>query len=152
MWCSIAKCLSCLSVCKQIQILNFFVPAPSGPPSNVTAIPLDSKSILVRWEPPLPALQNGAILGYRITCSLQSPDLHPIGNSSSSSLVAFDEKWSQQAEVKGLKPNAHYRIAVKAYNAAGIGPESPFITVYTPEGGENKLFLNRGRDMHTNMP
>lgn len=101
--------------------------APSGPPLNVSVISTSSRALLVNWEPPLPSLQNGAILGYHVIISLAAS--YDVGK-------VIDEKWDHQAEVNELKPNSRYRVAVRAYNIAGIGPESPFIFISTPEGGE----------------
>ena len=90
--------------------------------------------MLVRWDPPNPSLQHGAILGYHVFASLQ-PNNHPGTNNT----LIVDEKWSQQTELGSLKPNSQYRISIRAYNSAGMGPESPFVYVHTPEGGMCKV-------------
>jgi hypothetical protein len=54
----------------------------------------------------------------------------------SNSTLVIDEKWGHQTEISDLKPNSRYHICVRAYNIAGMGPESPFISISTPEGGE----------------
>jgi receptor-type tyrosine-protein phosphatase Q len=43
--------------------------APDGVPTNVTAIPLTSTSILLTWSPPLMIEQNGLIRNYKVSVS-----------------------------------------------------------------------------------
>jgi len=111
--------------------------APSGPPLNISALPVNSKSVVVRWDPPNPSLQHGSILGYHVFASLQ-PSTNQAGTNNS---LVVDEKWSQQTELGALKPNSQYRISIRAYNSVGMGPESPFVHVHTPEGGEQGWLL-----------
>lgn len=112
--------------------------APSGPPTNISALPVTPKSIIVRWEAPEVAFQHGSILGYQVICVLQNV----ISGHSGNKTVILDQKWEQQAEVPGLRPNAPYRISVRAYNSAGMGPESPYIFIQTPEGAPDSPPLN----------
>ncbi|CAG7820270.1 unnamed protein product, partial [Allacma fusca] len=117
--------------------------APSGPPLNISALPVSSKSVVVRWEPPHLSLQHGAILGYQVFVTLLHGTMltgpkgsagNNIAQNGPNNTLVVDEKWSQQTEVHGLRPNAQYKITVRAYNSAGMGPESPFVGVHTPEG------------------
>ncbi|XP_035702797.1 Down syndrome cell adhesion molecule-like protein Dscam2 isoform X2 [Folsomia candida] len=112
--------------------------APSGPPLNVTAIHTSSRTILVQWEQPHPNLINGVILGYHVLVS-PVPITSTLSNSSSK---LIDEKWGYQTEVNELRPNSRYRISIRAYNSAGVGPESPFISVTTPEGAPESPPVN----------
>jgi len=108
--------------------------APSGEPRNVSAIPLGPNVIIVKWEPPDLALQNGEILGYEITATIQS---YSSGRSNKhKNLTVFvDQTGKMQAELKERVPNSQYKIWVKAYNSAGVGPASPYLFIHTPEGG-----------------
>ena len=50
-----------------INLMSFAV--PSGPPTNIQAIPLTSFSIKITWDPPHPSERNGQIIGYNIEVS-----------------------------------------------------------------------------------
>jgi len=108
--------------------------APSGEPLKVTAVSVGPTAIVVKWEPPELAKQHGEILGYQITATIQS---YAMGDSSKKRNVTtvVDQKWELRAELKDLVPNSQYKITVKAYNSAGMGPASPSLYIQTPEGG-----------------
>ncbi|ODM92162.1 Down syndrome cell adhesion molecule-like protein Dscam2 [Orchesella cincta] len=117
--------------------------APSGSPTNVSGIPIGPRVVLVKWEPPDVSLQHGEILGYQVTANLQSP-LGLGTNQKGNEQVIIDQKWGLQAELKELLPNSQYKISVKAYNSAGMGPLSPFLFIQTPEGAPDSPPIHLG--------
>ncbi|CAL8129113.1 unnamed protein product [Orchesella dallaii] len=109
----------------QVLIILTLAEAPSGSPRNVSGVTLGPKTVIIQWEPPDPASQNGEILGYQIIADL---------NHATHKTITVDEKWELQAKLKDLIPNSQYRISIKAFNVAGIGPPSLPIYIQTPEG------------------
>ena len=61
--------------------------APSAPPSNVTAIPLNSSSVKISWQPPPPLDRNGPIIGYFLELIPSDKDGKISHNLSTSDLV-----------------------------------------------------------------
>ena len=58
-------CIHTLSV---YLMISFFVKkVPTGPPLNIMAVSINSKSILLSWEAPRVDLQNGIIRAYNIS-------------------------------------------------------------------------------------
>lgn len=52
-----------------LLLCNFTVP---GEPRKVRVEAINSTSLFVEWEPPLPKEQNGLIRGYQVCISLRS--------------------------------------------------------------------------------
>ncbi|CAL8129128.1 unnamed protein product [Orchesella dallaii] len=118
--------------------------APSGPPKNISAFPSSPKTAVIKWDPPEQNQQHGEILGYQVIATLQpnlvlAPMRNPNGMiighpQRKNDTIVKDVQWELQTELKNLKPNSQYKISVRAYNSAGIGPVSPIIFIQTPEG------------------
>lgn len=103
---------------------------PSGPPLNVSAVPIGPKSILVKWVPPDNGMQHGTIQGYQVSALLVQPVPKYLRNKT----VVVDVKLSEQTELNDLRPNSQYRVSVSSYNSAGMGPDSSFMFIQIPEG------------------
>ncbi|XP_019848636.1 PREDICTED: phosphatidylinositol phosphatase PTPRQ-like [Amphimedon queenslandica] len=88
--------------------------APSGSPSNVTGLPLNSTAIQVSWDPPHLHLQNGIIKSYTIILL----ELR----TNTSQLLSQNSLYTTVI-IGGLHPYYDYRISVAAYTV-GVGPTS----------------------------
>jgi hypothetical protein len=97
--------------------------APTGPPNNLQATPINSTAVNVTWEPPTPDDQNGVIAIYTITYSSQSAMESGSTNTSDTMVI-----------LSGLEEFREYNITVTASTTVGSGPERS-VTVMTPESG-----------------
>ncbi|KAJ8687397.1 hypothetical protein QAD02_023191 [Eretmocerus hayati] len=105
---------------------------PTGEPQQVTAEPISSTEVQLKWKPPQANMQNGELLGYKIFYLVtdspqelekkQEEEIEVVPASYSSHSLVFLDKFTQ------------YRIQVLAFNPAGDGPRSPPITVRTKQG------------------
>jgi len=111
-----------------------------GPPSNISAVPSNSRSIIINWS--YPEHPEGIIRGYLVQVSLflnfsatdlsfqQNITLEPANNRSRVSTTA-----------ERLAPYSGYYIKVQAYayedepNNTRYGAEAVLGPVYTPEAG-----------------
>ncbi|TRY86401.1 hypothetical protein DNTS_025358, partial [Danionella cerebrum] len=80
---------------------------PSAPPQNVTVDVLNSKSLIVRWQPPSADAQNGEIMGYKIRY--------------------------RKGSRKRLQRGTEYMLRVSAFTVNGTGPASEWISAETFE-------------------
>ena len=86
---------------------------------------VNSSTVLITWQPPPLDDQNGIIISYVITISLEVNDTVPQQYITSSLNVM----------VVGLHPFSTYVVAVAAETGVGRGPFSGF-TIRTPEDGK----------------
>ncbi|XP_061427038.1 LOW QUALITY PROTEIN: neogenin-like [Lethenteron reissneri] len=96
---------------------------PSAPPQNVTVEVLNSKAILVRWQPPPPSAHNGVIVGYRIRH-------RKTGRRSEAEVTESSQLWHQLA---GLERGTEYSFKVSALTVNGTGPSSDWVSSETFE-------------------
>ena len=90
---------------------------PEGPPTNVVAEAVDTRSILLSWEPPDPDLRNGIIGSYRITYS-------PVADSTNTRFITTGD--TQELITVGITPNTSFSFIVAARTAVGgFGQNSP---------------------------
>ncbi|XP_036356590.1 protein sidekick-2-like isoform X5 [Octopus sinensis] len=112
---------------------------PTAPPTNVTALAINSTVIEVKWKPPLSSQIFGLLLGYHIIA-------RPIDKESGAETVSVQitvnsEKrygW-QEGYIGNLEKFANYRLTVDSYTLKGSGPESVPITVRTLEDFPDKV-------------
>ncbi|KAK1797983.1 hypothetical protein P4O66_000501 [Electrophorus voltai] len=95
---------------------------PSLPPQNLTVEVLNSKSFMVRWQPPPAEAQNGEITGYKIRYR-KSP------RKSEVSEITAGNQLSQLIE--GLQRGTEYAVRVSAMTVNGTGPATDWITTET---------------------
>ncbi|XP_076879848.1 neogenin 1a isoform X3 [Brachyhypopomus gauderio] len=95
---------------------------PSSPPQNLTVEVLNSKSFMVRWQPPPAEAQNGEIAGYKIRYR-KSP------RKSEVSEITSGNQLSQLIE--GLQRGTEYTVRVSAMTVNGTGPATDWITTET---------------------
>ena len=101
----------------------FYNIAPTQPPQNVSAIVLNSTSVLISWYPPPPNQQNGPIRSYTlvyIATSLTDTGSIPLETevhidvSESYPLISFS-----QMRLDNLRPFTNYTVIIFAMNDAG---------------------------------
>ena len=99
--------------------------APTGPPLNVDATPVNSTSVTISWNPPALENQNGVITGYviNLTLTVGSGDISQYSSSSDNITVG------------SLHPFTTYDFTVAAQTSVGTGPYTTSSTVMTPEDG-----------------
>lgn len=111
----------------------FLQSVPGAPPQDVQATTLSSTSLLIEWEAPPEARQNGDITSYKVNylkiarddedVATQTQMMQEVGpNDRSCNLINLD-KWTR------------YEITVLATTVVGDGPASMPIRVQTDEDG-----------------
>ena len=98
--------------------------APTGPPLDVDATPVNSTSVTISWNPPAAENQNGVITGYMI-------NLTRVGSEGISQYSSS----SDNITVGSLHPFTTYAYTVAAQTSVGTGPHTTSSTVMTPEDG-----------------
>lgn len=98
---------------------------PSSSPQNYTIEAIDSRTILLAWNPPNIEDQNGIIRQYlaRIVETETETEIQVATNQTSS------------LNVTGLHPHYTYQVSIAAVTI-GVGPFTEAKTVRTPEDGE----------------
>ncbi|XP_026175884.1 neogenin 1a isoform X6 [Mastacembelus armatus] len=97
---------------------------PSAPPQNLTLEVQNSKSIMLRWQPPPLNGQNGEITGYKIRYrkgSRRSEAAETTGGTQLSKLI------------DGLERGTEYSFRVSAMTVNGTGPATEWTTAETFE-------------------
>ena len=93
--------------------MTLITTAPTGPPLNVTASPLNSREMRFAWLPPVATMRNGYITNYTLNCSITATGMGQI-----------NETFSPQASyvLSEFRPGTQYTCQVVAINSAGSGP------------------------------
>ena len=104
-----------------------FSAVPSGTPQSIQAQPIDSRSLLLAWEPPLAEEQNGVIQGYLINISVAETGDEFQHQSTNTTLI-----------VKDLHPHYTYSLVISAVTV-GPGPYSEVYTIQMPEDGTSLI-------------
>ncbi|XP_029000771.1 neogenin 1a isoform X3 [Betta splendens] len=97
---------------------------PSAPPQNLTLEVQNSKSILLRWQPPPLNGQNGEITGYKIRYrkgSRRSEAAETTGGTQLNKLI------------DALERGTEYSFRVSATTVNGTGPATEWVTAETFE-------------------
>ncbi|XP_059393315.1 neogenin 1a isoform X9 [Carassius carassius] len=97
---------------------------PSAPPQNMTVDVLNSKSIMVRWQPPPADAQNGEITGYKIRYRKGTRKSEAAEITSGSQLYQL---------IDGLQRGTEYMLRVSAMTVNGTGPATDWATSETFE-------------------
>ncbi|XP_072144764.1 cell adhesion molecule Dscam1-like isoform X3 [Dermacentor andersoni] len=92
---------------------------PSGAPTDVMAESRGPTLLRIKWKAPPKEQWNGHLLGYYIGYRSRTSE-EPY--SYQSTLVT--DQLEEEHLLSGLKRATEYSIVVKAYNAAGSGPDS----------------------------
>ena len=97
--------------------------APTAPPENLIATPLDSKTLRITWQPPVEEERNGIIRRYVINITeLNSGNEYQLENAST------------EITVQDLHPFYRYSYSVAAETVA-LGPFTPSSIIEMPEDG-----------------
>ena len=90
-------------------------PAPSAPPSSVSASEVTSSSITVQWGPVDCARRNGDITGYSVRYG-------EVGSAEGERTLQIVERdVDRRATISGLTLSTEYTVSVAAINSAGTG-------------------------------
>jgi len=104
-----------------LHIIKYIFLEPSGPPRNVNASVMDSRTIVITWEPPLASMQNSIIQNYTVAVLEQQ-------TSSRFTLVST----GVAITVSNLHPAYDYIVQVAAVTVR-TGPFSEMVTTTTLE-------------------
>ncbi|XP_072528376.1 neogenin isoform X8 [Salminus brasiliensis] len=96
---------------------------PSAAPQNLSLEVQNSKSILVRWQPPPPGTQNGELTGYKIR--------YRKGGRKGEAAEIMTTQLSQL--IDGLERGTEYSFRVSAITINGSGPATEWLTTETFE-------------------
>ena len=94
---------------------------PSSAPMGLEANPLDSRTLLLSWSPPLQADRNGVIRMYYVNLT----------EEETGKMFHFETELTTLTQTS-LHPHYHYSCVVAAYTV-GVGPYSSSLTVQMPE-------------------
>ncbi|XP_066557851.1 neogenin isoform X2 [Amia ocellicauda] len=97
---------------------------PSAAPQNLTLEVLNSKSIMVRWQPPPPGTQNGEITGYKIRYRKVVRKSEIVESTIGAQLFQL---------IEGLERGTEYTVRVAAITVNGTGPPTEWGTAETFE-------------------
>ncbi|XP_036074247.1 neogenin isoform X3 [Rousettus aegyptiacus] len=98
---------------------------PSAAPQNLSVEVRNSKSVMIHWQPPPPATQNGQITGYRIRYRKASRK----GDVTEISVTGG--QLSQLIE--GLDRGSEYNFRIAAVTVNGTGPATDWLSAETFE-------------------
>ncbi|XP_026334254.2 neogenin isoform X7 [Ursus arctos] len=98
---------------------------PSAAPQNLSLEVRNSKSIVIHWQPPPPATQNGQITGYKIRYRKASR------KSDVTETLVTGTQLSQLIE--GLDRGTEYNFRVAALTVNGTGPATDWLSAETFE-------------------
>ncbi|XP_058429807.1 neogenin isoform X3 [Marmota monax] len=98
---------------------------PSAAPQNLSLEVRNSKSIVIHWQPPSPATQNGQITGYKIRYRKASR------KSDVTETLVTGTQLSQLIE--GLDRGTEYNFRVAALTVNGTGPATDWLSAETFE-------------------
>ncbi|KAL5282509.1 hypothetical protein ACFFRR_005558 [Megaselia abdita] len=102
---------------------------PAGPPLEVSARPISSTEIFVKWKAPLLELRHGDIQGYNIGYSSSSgPTLYNF-----TSITGDMDDGNGEIILTNLEKFTKYNLIVQAFNEVGPGPLSDPIIIQTME-------------------
>ncbi|KAM9461509.1 neogenin 1a isoform 4-T4 [Clarias gariepinus] len=97
---------------------------PSAAPQNMTVEVLNSKSIMVRWQPPPADAQNGEIVDYKIRYKKGTRKSEPLEMTTVNQLSKL---------IDGLQRGTEYSVRVAAITVNGSGPATDWSTAETFE-------------------
>jgi len=97
--------------------------APTAPPEDLLAVSLDSRTLLISWQPPAEEDRNGIIRRY-------------VTNVTELDTGTNFEMESTNTEItlQNLHPFYQYSCSVAAETVA-LGPSTPVLTIEMPEDG-----------------
>ncbi|XP_057399226.1 neogenin isoform X5 [Balaenoptera acutorostrata] len=112
-------------VSTQDVAVRTFSDVPSAAPQNLSLEVRNSKNIVIHWQPPPPATQNGQITGYKVRYRKASR------KSDVTETLVTGTQLSQLIE--GLDRGTEYNFRVAALTINGTGPATDWLSAETFE-------------------
>ncbi|XP_055392907.1 neogenin isoform X5 [Bubalus kerabau] len=112
-------------VSTQDVAVRTFSDVPSAAPQNLSLEVRNSKSIVIHWQPPPPAAQNGQITGYKVRYRKASR------KSDVTETLVSGTQLSQLIE--GLDRGTEYNFRVASLTVNGTGPATDWLSAETFE-------------------
>ena len=104
-----------------------FPVVPTGAPENLTVTALNSSTVQVTWDPPLPHTQNGPITEYvLLIAGIDSDEEYELHSGSGLNVL----------DVASLHPFYTYTYTIAAVGI-GAGPYSPALSFQMPDEGKH---------------
>ena len=122
----VGKRYSYYSLITNLCCFPSYTSAPTGPPLSLAVQSVNSTSLLLSWEPPSLAHQNGATLNYTLIC------IPPAESSLPPVISVFTTAGART--LSGLAPATLYSCSLCATNLYGNGPPAN-ISAMTEDGG-----------------
>lgn len=97
---------------------------PTGPAQEVNVSVISFEEVVIRWEAPESADQNGVIIDYLVNITIVSTGQSFARTTTTTSL-----------SLNGLQPFTSYVCQVAARTQVGLGPFSTFVSFLTDETG-----------------
>ena len=114
-WCNLPLSSWCLPT----------LPAPTGPPLNISHSSPTPSTLILTWSPPDPSYRNGVVRGYLVV----------ISEMETSRLLYFNTS-TPPLSIPSLHPFYTYNCSVSAYTVGLPGPYSPPYLVRMPQSGK----------------
>ncbi|XP_064170044.1 neogenin-like isoform X6 [Anguilla rostrata] len=105
-------------------VVHTFSDVPSAPPQNLTLEVHNSKSVMVRWQPPPPGTHNGEITGYKIRYRKGVRKSEGMETTSGTQLFKL---------IDGLERGTEYTFRVSGMTVNGSGPGTEWAAAETFE-------------------
>ncbi|XP_059953019.1 neogenin isoform X4 [Mesoplodon densirostris] len=112
-------------VSTQDVAVRTFSDVPSAAPQNLSLEVRNSKSIVIHWQPPPPATQNGQVTGYKVRYRKASR------KSDVTETLVTGTQLSELIE--GLDRGTEYNFRVAALTVNGTGPATDWLSAETFE-------------------
>ncbi|KAK3558804.1 hypothetical protein QTP86_028759, partial [Hemibagrus guttatus] len=96
---------------------------PGAAPQNISLEVQNSRSIMVRWQPPPPGTQNGELTGYKIR-------YRKAGRKGDAAEIVTNQLFQL---IDGLERGTEYSFRLSAITVNGSGPATEWISVETFE-------------------
>lgn len=123
-----------------------FSDVPSAPPINIRFETPNTRTIVVRWEPPIPQHRNGEITGYKIRYKTKRK-----GSKGNVSVVTGETRMHRIS----VEPGTYYTFRLAAMTQNGTGVFSDWLGVEVPPeereesqiaGAPSELRVHAGHD------
>ncbi|KAI1904386.1 hypothetical protein AGOR_G00005110 [Albula goreensis] len=105
-------------------VVQTYSDVPSAPPQNLTLEVRNSKSVMIRWQPPPPGTHNGEITGYKIRYRKGVRKSEAAETTGGTQLFQL---------IDGLERGTEYTFRVSAITINGTGPATEWASAETFE-------------------
>ncbi len=126
---------------QQLPCLTYSLAAPDSSPEELRSVEMTSRSAVLTWDPPPYEDQNGVIVSYLISVTVNETGGTFMLSTNDTSL-----------SITGLRPYRTYICTIAASTSVGVGPYTSVI-VETLEDGESlrtcTVSMKRTNQVHT---